>query len=195
MSKNTKTLEYGGGALLLIGLTFFLVKSGLETFAIISGTLGAICSILFIRVAFMKTGEKDVFEYNLKSILKTYDAVLVQTKNVPSIDDKSVILVNKFEEMVDAQLEFRRPIYYKQLEDSVSFVLTDQGEALIYVLKVNDSVKTPLDKYLNGYDDTVLELKDDESNSQVTVVPTETMDPSKTNVLNEVIASVSAMEY
>lgn len=195
MSKNMKTLEYGAGALILIGLTFFLVSSSLTTYAIISGTLGAICAILFIRTAFMKTSEKDVYEYNLKSILKTYDAVLVQTKNVPSIDDKSVILVNKFEEMVDAQLEFRRPIYYKQNDDSVSFVLTDQGEALIFVLKVNDEVKTPLDKYLNGYDDTVLELKDDESNSQVTVVPTETMDQSKTNVLNEVIASVNAMNY
>ena len=59
---------------------------------------------------------------------------------------KNIIRVTNLEDLMDAQLELRKPIYYMiEGEDSCSFVLLDNTEACIYILKKNDEVESPLE--------------------------------------------------
>jgi hypothetical protein len=54
---------------------------------------------------------------------------------------------------MDAQLELRKPIYYMiEGEDSCSFVLLDNTEACIYILKKNDEVESPLELIIAEYE-------------------------------------------
>ena len=57
------------------------------------------------------------------------------------------------DDLVDAQIEIRKPIYYMiEGEDSCSFVLLDNSEACIYILKQNENVTSPLELIINEYE-------------------------------------------
>ena len=65
------------------------------------------------------------------------------------LNENNIDLVDNIDDMVDAQLEIRKPIcYYKQTE-SCSFVLLDDKEAYVYVEKLNDSVLSPVEIEIN----------------------------------------------
>ena len=58
---------------------------------------------------------------------------------------RNIIYVETIDDLIDAQLEIRKPIcYYKQTE-SCSFALLDDKEAYIYIEKLNPDVVSPLE--------------------------------------------------
>lgn len=81
----------------------------------------------------------------LKQILKTYDAVMVESKKLPSLKDKNIIIINNMEDMIDAQAELRKPIYYFKQTDTCSFTIFDQEQALIYILKEKEELVSPIE--------------------------------------------------
>lgn len=85
------------------------------------------------------------YESNIRNILNTYDSILVQSNAVPKLEGRNIINVETIDDLVDAQLEIRKPIcYYKQTE-SCSFALLDDKEAYIYIEKLNPDVVSPLE--------------------------------------------------
>ncbi len=115
--------------------------------------------VLAIAIAFLIqelmyrfTGDNDdeKYEVNLKRILKTYDSVLVETREVPVIESEKVILVNKMEDLIDAQMELRKMIYYFKQTDNCSFVLFDQNQAIIFILKKNENILSPIEIEINN---------------------------------------------
>lgn len=102
----------------------------------------------------------------LKHILKTYDSVMVESKKLPSLKDKNIIMINNIEDLIDAQTELRKPIYYFKQTDTCSFTLFDQEQALIYILKENEELISPIEIELremqirdkkNNIDEEILE--------------------------------------
>ena len=86
-----------------------------------------------------------MYENNIKNILNTFDSILVKSNTVPKLIGRNIILVEEMDDMVDAQLEIRKPIcYYKQTE-SCSFVLLDDKEAYVYIEKLNNDVVSPIE--------------------------------------------------
>ena len=90
------------------------------------------------------------YETKLKKILKTYDSVLVETRKVPVIESEKVILVNSMDDLIDAQLELRKMIYYFKQSDNCSFVLFDQNQANVFILKSSEDVISPLEIEINN---------------------------------------------
>lgn len=85
------------------------------------------------------------YESNVRNILNTFDSILVQSNAVPKLEGRNIINVESIDDLVDAQLEIRKPIcYYKQTE-SCSFALLDDKEAYIYIEKLNPDVVSPLE--------------------------------------------------
>lgn len=107
------------------------------------------------------------YESSVKNILSTYDSVLVESKKVPKIDDKNVILVKAIGDLIDAQIELRKPIYYFKQTDSCSFTLFDGDQALIYIIKKDEGTLAPIEieiknnllkkKNRNDIDEEILE--------------------------------------
>ena len=89
-------------------------------------------------------------DYNKKTkkILKKYDAVLVKTKNIPRLYDKNIMLVSTIEDMINAQMEIRQPVYYFVNENSYSFFLLDGEEALVYIVKSDPTVMCVVEKLI-----------------------------------------------
>ena len=109
-------------------------------------------SFIIQELMYRFTGDtkEEKYETKLKKILKTYDSVLVETRKVPVIDSEKVILVNSLDDLIDAQLELRKMIYYFKQSDNCSFVLFDQNQANIFILKSNEEVISPLEIEINN---------------------------------------------
>lgn len=119
-------------------VTYYLSYKELITYAIVTGTVGFIVSILIIFLLFFyHEGVEEDYQRELKQILKVYDSILVESENLPRLTEKNVIYITSMKELVDAQLEIRKPIYYKILPNTCTFVLLDQDEALIYTFTSN----------------------------------------------------------
>ncbi len=129
----------------LLGSSYFLYIKEYINYVIITSTFSAICALVLINTLVSTRSEDSLYKSKLRQILRTYDSVLVKSKNLPKLDEKNIIKVDSIEDMVDAQMEIRKPIYYQEQTQSCAFVLLDNTEACIYILKVNDDVLCPLE--------------------------------------------------
>ncbi len=75
----------------------------------------------------------------LDKILKNYDSIIANVKNLPDISSYKKIEVDKFEELLDVYNEVRMPInYYQDEKDKKStFIIINNDVAWIYHLKDN----------------------------------------------------------
>ena len=123
---------------ILLGLiSYFLYVNNLYKYMIVTIPLAFVSLFFFIKGLNFNKSPEDEYNSFLKKIMNTYDAVLVDVVDLPSIGD-----------LIDAQIEVRKPIYYKREDRSVLFVLVDDTQACILLLKVDDSEETGFDNWL-----------------------------------------------
>lgn len=134
-------------ALIILAVVIIItIMSDLAGFSIILGALFAIlivCLGVYLRE---EPDEYSSFIKNKKRILRTYDSIIVEVEDIPNIAGKNIIKVKSIEDLVDAQLELREPIYYKNDNDSCFFMLLHYNEACVYILKMNDGVVSPTEQ-------------------------------------------------
>ena len=143
--------EYILGLLTLLSGVIFvsLITKGVYTYSIIFGTIFVILLILLGREILSKYYKSsDAFTRKINNTLKTYDAILVRS-NIPDLKDHNIIVIDNFEDLVDAQVEIRKPIFFQKQTESCSFILLDQNNALIHVEKLSDDVISPLEIVLS----------------------------------------------
>lgn len=150
-----KEVKIGGlalGLIVLLGISFVLYKNGLMNYLIITGTFSVICAIVLVNTLLTTRSDEAQYKSKLRQILRTYDSILVKSKNLPKLDNLNIIRVDTIEDLVDAQMEIRKPIYYQEQTESCAFVLLDNMTACFYTLKVNDAVLCPLEITINELD-------------------------------------------
>lgn len=81
--------------------------------------------------------KESLYSRKLKKILNTYDSIIVNVETLPKTNDLSVVNVTTFEELVDAQMEVRLPINFKEdtKKHIAKFVLVRNNLAWIYTLE------------------------------------------------------------
>jgi len=138
-------------ASVIIGL--YLYKNELQTYALISAAVALVLFITLITYTVNTRSEEAIYNSTLKKVLNNYDAILVESHNFPDLKGKNIIKVTNMEDLVDAQIEIRKPIYYMiEGEDSCSFVLIDNNEVCVFILKQNETVESPLELIMNEYE-------------------------------------------
>lgn len=145
------------GKVVILGILFIvalvtlilLLSNKLYSYGIVAGTVTLILFVVFIIVCFNSRDEESVYKSKLNKLLKTYDSILVKSSTLPSLDDRNIIQVDSFQDLINAQLEIRKPIYYKLQVSCCSFLLLDDKEACTYILKSNDNVVSDLDILIN----------------------------------------------
>lgn len=147
-------------ALVILAIVIIItIMTNLTEFSII---LGALFVILLVILGFYLREEPDEFSAfikNKKRILRTYNSIIVEVEDIPNIAGKNIIKVKSIEDLVDAQLELREPIYYKNDNDSCFFMLLHYNEACVYILKMNDSVVSPTEQ-------SIRYMKEDKDNKE-----------------------------
>ena len=86
------------------------------------------------KIAFVHS-DFSVYNSNLKKMLKRYDTILVETSTIPDLDGKNVMIITNIEDLIDASVEIRKPIYYKKEKTYCNFILLDNQDVSIYLLK------------------------------------------------------------
>ena len=150
MTKKDKLIIFDVFILAIVLFGGYLIVNSYINYAVI--VLAIAVSFIIQELTYRFTGDtkEEKYETKLKKILKTYDSVLVETRKVPVIDSEKVILVNSLDDLIDAQLELRKMIYYFKQSDNCSFVLFDQNQANIFILKSNEEVISPLEIEINN---------------------------------------------
>ncbi len=134
-------------ALVVLAIVIIItLMSDLVGFSIILGTLFIILTVCLGIYLREEPDEYSLFIKNKKRILRTYDSIIVEVEDIPNIAGKNIIKVKSIEDLVDAQLELREPIYYKNDNDSCFFMLLHYNEACIYILKMNSGVVSPTEQ-------------------------------------------------
>ena len=136
-------------ALIALSGSYFLYVNDYKGYAMVCVTVALALIVFGVRYLIIGSNPTKIYENNIKNILNTFDSVLVKSSTVPKLIGKNIILVEGMDDLIDAQLEIRKPIcYYKQTE-SCSFVLLDDKEAYIYIEKLNSDVLSPIEIEIN----------------------------------------------
>lgn len=149
MKKYIKSLLFVAGAVVLAIVGLVLKGTDYSGYSVLCFTIGVILLLLGIASALTSHDPNKLYESKIKNILNTYDSILVKSNKIPSLEGRNVVNVEKMEDLVDAQLELRKPICYLKQSESCSFVLLDEKEAFVYVEKLNDDVVSPVEIELN----------------------------------------------
>lgn len=93
--------------------------------------------IMFIIVIVKSRKSVTYYAKELEKILSRFDDIIVNIKNLPDLDDINILEVTTFEELVDAQQEYRIPISFCELKPGRKsvFILLVDTQAWIYTLR------------------------------------------------------------
>mgnify|MGYP002860490433 CR=1 FL=1 len=150
MKKSEKILIVLSMVLVLTAIGLFLYFEVSQGIAVGFGIVSLIgVGIISIIMFSSKTTIENPFERELYRILKTYDAVLVNSTNLPNLNDRDIVVVSTIRDLIDAQATVRKQIYYNKAEDSCSFVLLSEKEANVFILKASENVTCKLEEIIN----------------------------------------------
>ena len=149
--------------MLLIGIDLVLFYFKLFDYLIVLSVI-TIALIIFIMLEIKKLNmdENKKYMYLLKKVLKVYNPILVETKNFPDINGKSILKVGNMDDLINAQYEIKKPIYYIKGDESTVFYMLDNDVILVYFIKKNESVLTSLEiklDYLDNVDRIINDLE------------------------------------
>lgn len=150
MKVNVKSIGFFVGALILLGGGFFLLRMQITEYTIISFTLAGVLLIAGVLSFINNSNPNRAYESKVKDILNTFDSILVKSSRVPELEGRNIILVESIDDLVDAQLEIRKPICYHRQSESCSFVLLDDKEAYVYVEKLNPEITSAVEIEINN---------------------------------------------
>ena len=128
----------------IILLTLFLIFAGVgiylwtqdeTSYAIYSGII-SLFSITMYFASFNKIEEPEVkYKREVNDILKTYDPILIEVENLPELKDKNIVKTLSFKDIVNAEYEYRKPVYYVHNDTSYDFILINKDDADTFTLK------------------------------------------------------------
>ena len=145
MMKNKNGLIFLGIAIVFGIVGGILLTTSLSGYSILAFTIAGVL-LLFAVTNILKNANPNVqYESSVNDILNTFDSILVKSNTVPSLDGRNIVTVMSIDDLVDAQLEIRKPICYIKQTESCSFILLDEKEAYIYIHKLKDDVVSPVE--------------------------------------------------
>lgn len=89
-----------------------------------------------------------IFKSKIKSILKTYDSILVKIDKLPNMKNKDIIFIDKFEDLINTQGETKKPIFYSQTDNTCAFVLIDHNLVCYSIIKEDSNLIDPFENKL-----------------------------------------------
>lgn len=191
MKDNKKQICIGFSILiiLLIVLGILIIKE-MYTYSIVIITLLFICIINLLRLFyFFGKSEEDLYNKVLRTILNTYDSVLVDIDKIPEVNPKNIIKVLSFEKMVDIQAERKKPIFYKLSINSCLFLILDEKEIYVYVLRMKEDSYSPLDDIIKTMEQNTEKMEKDklllENIEKTTIIKLDNLKEYKVSPIHE----------
>ena len=108
--------------------------------SIILFVLGIILTIGLIKLLLSVIDKRSKYDIYLNKILKEYDRLIAESNTLPSFDDKSVIKLNKFTELLDVHDNLQLPIIHYTIakHHKCYFYISHNETIYLFVLKAID---------------------------------------------------------
>ena len=149
MKINIKGIIFIVIALIIAGIGFYVFKSDFKPYSLLLFAVAVVSLFMGVTAIFDNSSPRKAYDSSVKEIINTFDSVLVKSNSVPKLEGRNIINVESMDDMIDAQLEIRKPICYIKQTESCSFILLDEKEAYIYIKKLNEDVVSPIEIELN----------------------------------------------
>ena len=145
MKKNVLGFILLAIAFIVLILGLVMLKTRFNNYAIIAYALAAVVGFVGLYYIITNSNPKTAYESAVRGVLNTYDSVLVQSNKVPNLDGRNIVYIGTIDDLIDAQLEIRKPICYVKQSESCSFILLDDKEAFVHIMKLSPEVLSPLE--------------------------------------------------
>ena len=149
MKVNVKGIALIIGAIACAYGAYYLYTIEHAEYSIVAITLSGISLVFGIKSLMGERSPEKAYESKVRNIINTFDSILVKSNTIPKLVGRNIIFVEEMGDLVDAQLEIRKPICYYRQTESCSFVLLDDKEAYVYVEKLNPEIVSPLEIEIN----------------------------------------------
>ena len=122
---------------------FYISNNVMLGLSILSFIISFILLVKLIVFVSKTTGKKSAYSVTLGKILREYDRVIVNSKNVVDLNDE-VIDVNSFNELLDVRDNLEKPIIFCEVHkgQKAMFVVKTPNETYRYILKAVDLENT-----------------------------------------------------
>ena len=150
MKGNLKKLLF---LLLLIGLSIISVVLVLHdeiTIALFTALFAFFSLILLLREVCINRTPESVYKSEISDILKTYETILIELDSIPDLKDKNLIKTLSFKDIVNAEYEYRKPVYYVHNDESYDFILINDNDVYTYTTKLDKEKNSLLEAYLDS---------------------------------------------
>lgn len=138
----------------LCGLSFVIgivcIAKAATGYSILAFTIAVIFGLFGARHLIGDRNPNTVYENEVKDLLNTYDSILLKCSSVPNMEGRNIVRVESMDDLVDAQYEIRKPICYLKQTESCAFMLLDDKEAYVYIVKLNEDVTSPVEIEINN---------------------------------------------
>lgn len=145
MSKNKEMVGLSLITVMMFFLSFLFLFNDSMNYFIVFMTITIVLFVYFCYVVFSKKDEKSLYKKQLRKILKTYDSILVYSDCDYKIENKNIIFLKRFEDLLVAQEELDIPIVYIEEKESSVFLIKNDKELLTYILRENDNIESPFE--------------------------------------------------
>lgn len=186
MNKSIKLMGLCCSLLVCFGITIYFYKLNMINYVLVFGVIDLILFGIVMNFIISNRSDESVFNNRINKIIKTYESILVKSLNVPTLDNKNLVYVETMENLVDAQSELRKPIYYFLEDKCCTFVLKDTEDVLIYIVKVNESIESSVER-----DYKVLKKKEEKAKDSIDKKVLEDLDKTTVFVINDKMLKVS----
>lgn len=164
MNKTNKMMYLAISIVILFAVSFILLVNDQINFLIVSSTITVILIACLLRLIFKKEENISDYERQIKTILKNYDSMLVYCDENYEFNNEQIIFVKRLEDLIKSSEELNIPIAYIREEHSSVFLLKEEKEILVYVMKEeNDS--SDFEKILIDYQEE--QKKNDNSQDRI----------------------------
>lgn len=117
---------------------------------------GILCFVVFIiavasilktlELLFLLVPKKSKYDKFVNKILTEYDRLIVETPTSPRLENKEIIKIKRFEELLDARDNLKRPIMYHELVPNQKCWFYIENENMIYMLTIKSAdLETPVE--------------------------------------------------
>ena len=129
--------------------TSILYLNELYTYGMVFAVVTVALVVILAVYTYNSQTDETVYEANLRTILKTFDSILVKTTTIPDMKKKNIMRVETIDDLINAQIELRKPVYYLTEEKCCSFILLAGDEVCLYVLKQTEDVISKVEDKVN----------------------------------------------
>lgn len=145
MKRDTKIILLACFSILLLAISVLLLTTNYSTYTILTFTV-TIVLVTYTILYYNETKDiYSIYKNELKRILNTYDSILVKSSALPNMKKHNIIKVASMEDLVYAQMVIKKPIYFYEEEKNCSFILIDEKEVCVYILKTQDDLISATD--------------------------------------------------